>query len=123
MAGGQARLVVVPTAPGAPLAPVTRGDDDELDELVDELLGEDTTSGPGLADVVLLLAGVILLVLGLVTGASVLIVIGIVVTLLGAVLPARWLWRRWSCRRTSRRLAGALRAGRAAATSGRPGQH
>src|SRR5207253_11170846 len=61
-------------------------------------------SGPGLADVVLLLAGVILLVLGLVAGASVLIVIGIVVTLLGAVLPARWLWRRWSGDRKSTRL-------------------
>jgi hypothetical protein len=108
MAAEHARLVVVPTAPGAPLAPVTRGDDDELDELVDDLLGEDTTSGPGVADVVLLVAGVVLLVLGLVTEAAVLIVIGVAITLLGAVLPARSLYRRWSSRRTTRRLAGAL---------------
>jgi hypothetical protein len=101
------------------LAPVTRGDDDELDELVDDLLGEDTTSGPGVADVVLLLAGVVLLVLGLVMGAAVLIVIGIVVTLLGAILPARALWRRWSGQRTTRRLAGALVLDVADATTAR----
>ena len=96
------RLMIVPTSPGEPLRPVAPAKEpDEVDGLVDELLGEDTTDGPGLADIVLFAGGVVAVVWGTWISSTALVVTGIVVGLLGVVLPLRSLGRRVRARRTS----------------------
>lgn len=89
------RWVVVPARPGPLLRPSDRSgrQRDDLDELIDELL-PDVDEGPGPFDVALAAIGVGLLVTGLATGATWMVVLGVLGAALGAVLPVRWVWRR-----------------------------
>lgn len=113
MASGTERFVVVPKQAGLPLVPlVPARARDDVDDLVDDLLGEDTTRGPGVADAVLLAVGFGFVAWGMAASAVALVVVGIVVTLLGIVLPLRWTWRRFERRRSDRAVARA--GGRAA---------
>src|SRR4051812_6983339 len=99
-------LVVVPARPGA----VTRlgdvgGRRDDLDELLDDVFGEPDDRGPGPVDAVLLVGGAAAIVVGSVTSAPAAVtVVGAIAAALGAVLPARALWRRVADGGRSRRL-------------------
>jgi hypothetical protein len=110
---GPERFVVVPRRAGEHLVPLAQArTQDDVDALVDDLLGEDTTKGPGVADAVLLAAGMGLVAWGAVAGVVGLIVVGIVVTLLGVVLPLRWAWQQLQRRRSEHAVVRA--GGRAA---------
>jgi hypothetical protein len=105
---GPDRFVVVPRGAGDHLVPLAEGRaKDDVDDLVDELLGEDTTKGPSLADAALLTAGLGLVAWGAAASVVVLIVLGTIVTLLGVVLPLRWAWRQFQGRRSERLVARA----------------
>lgn len=104
---GERRIVVVPARPGA-LVPLDGGsaarrDADDLDLLIDDLF-PDTDEGPSWFDLALAGCGSGLLAWGgLGGGPSWAVGVGLVVVLLGAILPLRWAWRTAAARRESRR--------------------
>ncbi|MEO6126274.1 MAG: hypothetical protein ABIR32_21450 [Ilumatobacteraceae bacterium] len=101
-----ARFVVVPTAPGGALTPFVQDRQrDDVDGLFDDLLGEDTTDGPGVADLLLFTAGVVAVVWGTWISTTSVVVVGAIVGLLGVVLPLRSLGRRMRARRSTAALA------------------
>lgn len=110
----QCALVIVPRRPGSLLelpAETTRQRDD-LDELLDDLLGEPTREGPGLFDIGLIAVGTALAVAtGLAHLAAALALVGGGLIALGLVLPVRDLWQRAVKRRAGRRLDATLRRG------------
>jgi hypothetical protein len=100
------RWVIVPRKAGDRLVPFSDGvERDDVDDLVDELLGEDTTKGASAGDVLLLVGGAGLIGWGVAVEVAVLVVCGVVAMLLGAVLPLRSLWRRLHRKRSERLLA------------------
>jgi len=107
------QLVVVPTTPGGALTPFVQAAlRDDTDGLFDDLLGADTTDGPGVTDVILFTGGVIAVVWGTWVSSTAVVVVGAIVGLLGVVLPLRSLGRRMRARRSTAALT------RARATSG-----
>jgi hypothetical protein len=92
---GLKSTVVVPARPGSivPLASLERGRSD-IDEALDDLFGEPDERGPGLADAVLLVGGVVAASTGLIAGSPFLVVVGAGAVALGLILPLRSLWRR-----------------------------
>lgn len=113
--GPPRRIVVVPRTPGplrdlVPEGPATR---DELDQLIDDVFGPTPDDRPGVFDVLLLVAGVLLFAWGLATGASSIVFIAAgAAVILGLVLPARSLLRTVRRKSTDRRWRRALGAGR-----------
>jgi hypothetical protein len=112
-ASNHAHVLVVPRSPGPllDLAP-SLAQRDDLDELLDDLFGEPLPDGPGVADIALVVLGIIGLALG-VTGvlgawAS---VAGAVAVVLGLVLPVRALAAGVSRRRDARDVAAMLGSG------------
>jgi hypothetical protein len=111
---GDAVVVVVPRLPG----PLRRLDDpsaqggDELDQMIDEVLGPTTDEGPGIFDVILVVAGIALIVWSAVIGGGgPWFAIGVVSLILGFALPARSLVRAATVRRSARRRTRVLRTG------------
>jgi hypothetical protein len=97
--------VVVPPRPG-PLRAFGREapDRDEVDELLDDVLGEPDQRGPGLADAALIVGGAALVVNAqLASWPAITTVAGAAAVLLGLVLPIRSLWRRLEPGRRDRR--------------------
>lgn len=76
-----ADLVIVPPAADEPMR-----------------LGDDTTNGPGFADLVLFASGAVVAVCGTWMSNTGLVVVGAIVGLLGVVLPLRSLGRRMHAR-------------------------
>ena len=106
MVSGEGDLVLVPHAPGPLVRPTSGRRRDELDDLVDDLFGEPDARGPSALDGVLVVAGLGIASWGAVSGPAVgWLVVGIVLLLLGAVLPVRSAWRRVTGARDSRRRA------------------
>ncbi len=104
-------VVVVPSAPG-PLRRLPGGrTPDEVDELLDDLLGPTDDGGPGVADAVLATGGGAGVVAGLVLSAPVVLGIGVGAVVLGSVLPARSLWRQAQQRRLSARRTDVVGSG------------
>jgi hypothetical protein len=89
----------VPERPG----PLLRSRRDEDEQVLDDLFGPADPNGPGAFDVLLVVAGLGLLVGGIVAGQPVLDVFGAIALLLGLVLPLRTLARRRAAGRTERR--------------------
>src|ERR1044072_848560 len=93
LATSEATVVIVPHTPGplVDLDAAVRGRPrDEIDDVVDELLGPDIAGAPGRIDVVLLLAGAGLLLWNQLGPHSTgLVVLGVILVFLGLVLPAR----------------------------------
>jgi hypothetical protein len=112
--GHRVRLVVVPREVG-PVVPLDRGatgPKDDLDALVDEVLGPSTDERPGPFDFLLMGAGAVLLGWAVLTGAAGWVVlVAAVAIILGLALPARSLVRRYRGARVSRRLRSAQRRG------------
>jgi hypothetical protein len=106
-----AEIVVVPDAPG-PLREVP-GDraPDEVDEILDDLLGPADDGGPGVADAVLATVGGAAIVLGLLLPSPLAVGLGVAAVLLGSILPARTLWRRVQRQRLVARQEEVLGAG------------
>jgi hypothetical protein len=102
--------VVVPARRGpiVPLAPTGTGD--EIDAVLDDLLGERDDKGPGPADAVLLIGGSGAVVAALVFDlAPAVVVLGVIAVALGAVLPLRFAWgarQRVAAGRRQQRLLG-----------------
>lgn len=98
LSGDPRAFVVVPFVPGPLIRLGASGD--EIDEAIHELFGEPDDRGPGIADAALLAGGVGTVVLGQVIGlAGWVTVAGALAAGLGAILPARSLWRRMHRRR------------------------
>lgn len=95
--------VVVPTRPGPLLRArsVDARQRDDLDELIDEVL-PDVEEDPGPFDLAMAVIGLALLITGLVSTKTWLVLVGVVAIALGAILPARWVWRRSRSTRTAR---------------------
>lgn len=107
--GGE--VLVVPARPG-PLRPLPgHRAPDEVDELLDDLFGPPDEGGPGPADAVLVGGGGAALVGGLAGGPVWLVGVGVVAVALGAILPARALWRGLSRRRLAARRSAVLGEG------------
>ena len=103
------QFLVVPDQPGTALVPPSAGSErDEVDSIVDELFGEDTTDGPGVADVVLFTIGLAVVVWGVLASSNGLVIAGVIVGLLGIVLPIRAAARRLRARRSTNAEVGAL---------------
>lgn len=95
------RLVVVPAVAGGALTLISNDRQrDDVEGLLDELLGEDTTDGPGITDVLLFVAGLATVVWGLSASNSLLVGVGVIAAILGVILPLRSLGRRVRARRT-----------------------
>ena len=113
-------MVVVPRVPDR----VRRVPDgararDELDDVADELLGEDDDRPPGLVDAGLLAGGAGLGGWSLVGGGEPwALPVGAVLLVLGAALPFRWVWRRAAGARLRQQQAKALAAGLPLASGG-----
>lgn len=108
------QLVVVPreVGPIVPFSPGAGGPRDELDVLVDDVFGPSTDERPGLFDVLLSLAGAVLVAWAILTGSATWVaIVGVVAIVLGLALPARSLVRRYRGASTSRRLRSAGRRG------------
>jgi hypothetical protein len=98
--GDPRTFVIVPFVPGPLIRLGASGD--EIDEAIHELFGEPDDRGPSAADAALLAGGVGTVVLGQVIGlAGWATVAGALAAALGAILPARALWR-WVHRRRLR---------------------
>jgi hypothetical protein len=96
------QFLVVPDQPGVAFVALTAGSErDEVDSIVDELFGEDTTDGPGVADVVLFTVGLAVVVWGLLVSSNGLVIVGAIIGSLGIVLPVRSAARRLRARRSS----------------------
>lgn len=108
-------VVVVPRTPG-PLRPLGAGERsaDDLDALIDEVFGPTTSEGPGLFDVVLVIAGVALVGWSFIGGgAGPWFAVGVGLVILGVALPARSVLRAAGARRAARRDRAMLRSGTA----------
>ncbi len=108
-----AQLMVVPRSPG-PVRPVDpeRRRKDDLDQAIDEMFGPTTEDGPGRFDAALLLVGAGLVAWGLVPGGNAgALPWGALAVVLGSVLPARTMLRRFRARSVGRRLRTAARDG------------
>jgi hypothetical protein len=110
------QIVVVPRTPGPLLvlddAGAARGDD--LDVMIDEVFGPSTDEGPGLFDVVLVVAGIALVAWSWLSGgAGPWFIIGITAIVLGVALPARSVVRATREQRMVRRQRRVLRTGHA----------
>ncbi|MEI7742470.1 MAG: hypothetical protein WCK58_01835 [Chloroflexota bacterium] len=106
-------VVVVPRRPGPlrPLGPDARAGDD-LDTLIDEVFGPSTSEGPGVFDVVLVVAGAGLIAWSFLGGgAGPWFAIGVGLVVLGIALPARSLLRAAGARRAARRDSRLLGSG------------
>ena len=112
-APGHGELLVVPRSPG-PLVRLTPAvaERDDLDDVLDDIFGEPLTDGPGAADVVLVLVGIVGVVLGV---AGVLgqwaVVAGALAIALGLVLPLRALGSRLRRRSEAHDVAVVLGTG------------
>jgi hypothetical protein len=107
-------LVVVPreVGPVVPLKTGASGPRDDLDELVDDVFGPSTDERPGPFDLLLVIAGAIVLAWAVLTGAATwLVVVAVVAIVLGLALPARSLVRRYRGAAVSRRMRSAGRRG------------
>lgn len=105
--------VVVPRSPGPLLAaPGAVAERDDVDDLLDDLFGEQSLDRPGTADVVLVLLGAAGLVAGLAgwlpTGVAVL---GGLLLTLGLVLPLTSLWQALGRRRQAKSVAQLMGSG------------
>src|SRR4051794_30137058 len=100
--------MLVPPAP-ARLVPIDQRptrERDDLDELVDDLLGEPADVAPGRFDIALVAAGAAVLVWWLIAAQSAaILLLGIGLIVLGLVLPLRNLRRRFSQRAAARKQA------------------
>jgi hypothetical protein len=108
-------IVVVPRTPG-PLRELASGEraGDDLDVLIDEVFGPTTNEGPGVFDVVLVVAGLALIGWSFVSsGVGPWFAIGVGLIILGIALPARSLLRVAGARRSMRREQRLLRSGAA----------
>ena len=86
---------------------------DEIDQLLDDVFGEADQRGPGPADAVLVIGGVGAIAVGQIASLPTPVsVCGGLAAALGAVLPARSLWRRIGSARRARRLRSMLGEGR-----------
>ena len=106
-------ILVVPRRPGplVSLAPAV-AERDDLDDLIDDLFGEAPTDGPGAADVVLAVGGLVLILLArLDVLASWAYVAGGAGVALSLVLPVRALVSGARRRRESRSVAATLDSG------------
>src|SRR3954447_1727377 len=112
--GAEPRLRVVPRTPGPlidPSGPPAR-EGDEVDDVVDELLGPSPEGSPGWLDAALLVGGSALVLLALaVVDSSALAVAGAILLLLGSILPLRSAGRALQRRRRDRRGAALLSKG------------
>jgi hypothetical protein len=111
--GAGEEIVVVPER-GGPLVGLDAGTrtPDEIDELVDELFGpDDDDGGPSWFDAVLLVGGGAVFGVGLVAGMTGLVVGGVIMFVLGLMLPLRSLWRARERRREERRRTSILAEG------------
>lgn len=117
------QLVLVPRDVGhlVRFGPGSGGSPDELDEFVDDVFGPSTDERPGPFDLVLVIAGVIVLGWALLTGAAAWIAVGAVVAIvLGLALPGRAVVRRYRGVAENRRLRAASRRGYLLDVSARP---
>lgn len=106
-------MVVVPARPGplVRLSHIERGRD-EIDDVLDELLGAPDDSGPGPVDACLLVGGLGMVAAGQLTSLPPLVsVLGAVAAGLGAVLPLRSLVRRLSGAKRARRVQSLIAEG------------
>jgi type IV secretory pathway VirB2 component (pilin) len=95
-----------------PLQAGAAGPRDELDALVDDVFGPSTDERPGPFDLLLVIAGVILLAWAVLTGAaSWVAVVAVVAIVLGLALPARSVVRRYRGAAAARRMRSAGRRG------------
>jgi len=102
--------VVVPAKPG-PLVRLSKLDQgpDEVDEILDELLGEPDDRGPGLADAVMVLGGISAIgAAQIIELPGFVLVGGVIAAGLGAALPLRSGWQRIRSAHQSRRLQGLI---------------
>jgi hypothetical protein len=104
-------VVVVPAGPGPLRRLPGARTPDEVDELLDDLLGPADDGGPGVADAVLATGGGAAVVTGLVLSAPVVLGLGVGAVVLGSILPARALWRRTQQQRLAARRDEALGTG------------
>jgi hypothetical protein len=113
-------VVVVPAEPGPVRAlPGRRRERDDVDEVVDELLGVVDDRPPGPVDAALVAGGAGLAAwAGVAGGPSWALVGGGVLAVLGVALPATWAWRRMSEHRLRRRQGRALAGGLPLAVDG-----
>jgi len=106
-------LVYVPRKPGPLIAipaPIKRSDD--IDEVLDDLFGEDDDSGPSATDAVLVAAGAGAIGVGqLADLAPAVTVVGVGLVGLGAILPIRSATRRMKHRRHRFRTAAVIGGG------------
>jgi hypothetical protein len=103
-------MVVVSARPGLPIrVRDLKREPDEIDGVLDDVFGESDDSGPGAADVVLLIGGLLAMAVGWFASLSTKVTVGgAVIAGLGAVLLIRSLWRKVGSARRDRHLRSLL---------------
>lgn len=103
-------FVYVPGQPGPLISiPVSAQGSDEIDDVLDDVFGEDDDSGPGATDALLVAAGAGAIGVGQLTHlAPAVTVVGVGLVGLGAILPIRSVARRMKDRKHRSRVAAVI---------------